>query len=63
MSATLTPPLPPPRRSYVCYLVFQLKTHHELFADGEEDDPPSLSILAAVLSLTVITAIVAGCSE
>jgi Ca2+:H+ antiporter len=50
---------------YVMYLIFQLKTHHSVFAGEGEDEgeQPALSLLAALGCLTVITIIVAICSE
>ena len=56
----------PPTRRYMCYLLFQLKTHNNLFDnedDGEGSQQPSLSLLAALGALAGITAIVAVASE
>jgi Ca2+:H+ antiporter len=49
----------------VCYLVFQLKTHHDMFTseDEENDEQPALSVSASISMLTVITLVVACCSE
>jgi Ca2+:H+ antiporter len=48
---------------YVCYLVFQLKTHHDLFTNSDEEDEPIMSLPFAIGVLAVITVIVAVCSE
>eukprot|EP00884_Botryococcus_braunii_P017949 jgi/Botrbrau1/4838/Bobra.0325s0049.1 len=49
---------------YILYLFFQLKTHHTAFAGEDEDpEPPALSLVAALLTLSGITVIVAICSE
>ena len=66
----LTPHKHPPQKytkttpRYVCYLAFQLHTHHNLFQgdDGDEEEPV-LSLPAALLMLAGITALVAFCSE
>ncbi len=49
---------------YLCYLVFQLGTHHDLFADNssEEGEVPALSLSGSMACLTLITLIVAACS-
>lgn len=50
--------------SYTAYLVFQLKTHHDLFSpDDDQEAEPILSLTTATLLLTVITVIVAFASE
>ena len=66
-NARAPPPPPPPPHSlrYVCYLAFQLHTHHSLF-QGEDDgeaEEPVLSLPAALLMLAGVTALVAACSE
>jgi len=51
---------------YVFYLIFQLKTHPEEFAaeSGDEEEVESeMSIGCAILMLSVVTVIVAVCSE
>lgn len=49
---------------YVCYLVFQLKTHKDLFVEeGEEEEEPRLSVGMAFSLLLIITVIVAFSSE
>ncbi|KAL6778899.1 CAX1 [Auxenochlorella protothecoides x Auxenochlorella symbiontica] len=48
---------------YFCYLTFQLKTHSDLFASGESEDNPALSLSGALAFLSAITVIVAVCSE
>lgn len=49
---------------YAAYLVFQLRTHHDLFQpdDGQEAEP-ILSLTTATLLLTAITVVVAFASE
>lgn len=49
--------------SYICYLVFQLKTHHDLFEGEGDDEQPMMSLFTAMTLLTIITVIVAFCSE
>ena len=54
---------------YICYLYFQLVSHNDLFVaegeGGEEEEPEeaALTITAEVLSLLVISLIVAAASE
>ena len=48
---------------YVCYLAFQLYTHHELFCNEDDADEPNMSLGCAVIMLTIITAIVSVSSE
>lgn len=56
---------------YILYLYFQLKSHHEMFADlenqeGEEEDHPEgeiLSPVAAGVALIIVTIMVAVCAE
>ncbi|KAK9852807.1 hypothetical protein WJX84_009290 [Apatococcus fuscideae] len=48
---------------YACYLLFQLKTHEDLFASDEGGEAPCLSLSGAIGGLAVITVIVAVCSE
>ena len=55
---------------YILYLLFQLKTHAELFdeeengeAEGEEKETPILSPPAAVVALVIVTVLVAVCAE
>ncbi|KAL6756794.1 CAX family of cation antiporter, membrane protein [Haematococcus lacustris] len=53
---------------YVCYLVFTLGTHKELFAEeegeeGEEAEVPVLTVTGALLTLTAISVLVAIHSE
>ena len=49
--------------SYVGYLYFQLKTHHSLFMEEENDEEPALSAGTAICCLGLITVLVAFCSE
>ncbi|EFJ40822.1 Ca2+/H+ antiporter, cation antiporter, membrane protein [Volvox carteri f. nagariensis] len=48
---------------YMCYLVFQLKTHTELFKGDDDDAVPMLTLGTSIGLLTAITAVVAVCSE
>jgi len=50
---------------YIFYLLFQLKTHKDLFDGGEEDEDeePRLSVACAFTLLVIITVIVAIASE
>jgi len=48
---------------YGCYLLFQLKTHSSFFQDSEEESTPALSLVAALVTLTGVTIIVAVSSE
>jgi Ca2+:H+ antiporter len=59
---------------YVLYLVFQLRTHSNLFdaesqtaeaahEDGDESEEPALGPVAAALVLVVVTVLVAICAE
>jgi Ca2+:H+ antiporter len=53
---------------YILYLYFQLYSHHDLFADvenqgGEEDEATILSPVAAGVALVVVTVMVAICAE
>jgi len=52
---------------YIMYLYFQLYSHHEMFADvenqGGEEEPTILSPLAAGVCLVVVTVMVAVCAE
>ena len=48
---------------YACYLLFQLKTHEDLFASDEGGEAPCLSLSGALGGLAAITVIVAVCSE
>ena len=50
-------------RRYGAYLLFQLKTHASFFSEGEGDNQPVLSLVAALLVLTGITLVVAVSSE
>lgn len=68
--ASCCPPLPSSSfptaarpRSYACYLTFQLKTHSELFKGDDDDAVPMMTVGTSIGALTVITAIVAVCSE
>lgn len=58
------PALPPVCTcSYVCYLVFQLRTHHDLFEGEGDEEEPMLSIFTAMGLLALITGVVAMNSE
>ena len=55
---------------YVLYLIFQLKTHTQLFnnesesgEDGEQNEAQILSVSAAVIALIIVTVAVAVCAE
>ncbi|BDA44139.1 Ca(2+)/H(+) antiporter [Coccomyxa sp. Obi] len=48
---------------YLCYLLFQLKTHSSFFSDSEGEGTPALSLVAALGALAGIAVIVAVCSE
>lgn len=48
---------------YACYLVFQLRTHHDLFCGEDEDEEPVMTFPGAIAVLTGITVAVAVCSE
>ncbi|GLI64419.1 hypothetical protein VaNZ11_007630 [Volvox africanus] len=48
---------------YMCYLAFQLKTHSNLFKGDDDDAVPMLTLGTSIGLLTVITAVVAVCSE
>ena len=51
---------------YVCYLVFQLKTHTELYEegeDGEEEEAPILPLWGAIALLAATTVLVSVISE
>ncbi len=56
---------------YCLYLVFQLKTHSQLFdaeagdegGDGKEKEPEILSPVAAGICLVLVTLLVAVCAE
>jgi Ca2+:H+ antiporter len=48
---------------YLCYLFFQLKTHHSMFVEEDSGEQPSLSLVAAIGMLGAITAVVAVSSE
>jgi Ca2+/H+ antiporter len=48
---------------YLCYLLFQLKTHSSFFSESEGEGEPALSLVAALAALTGITVVVAVCSE
>lgn len=48
---------------YACYLVFQLRTHHDLFCGEDEDEEPVMTFPGAIAVLTGITVTVAICSE
>ena len=52
-----------PECRYGCYLLFQLKTHSSFFQDSGEESTPALSLVAALLTLTGVTIIVAVSSE
>ena len=45
------------------YLYFQLKTHHSLFMEEENDEEPNFSAGAAISLLCGITILVAFASE
>ena len=47
---------------YGGYLLFQLKTHRDLFTGEESEEEPALSLVAAVGTLLGITVLVAVCS-
>lgn len=49
--------------SYICYLVFQLYTHHDLFIGEGEDEEPVMTLVGSLTALTAITALVALASE
>lgn len=51
--------------AYFAYLVFQLFTHREMLADGddESDEEPGLTLGASISLLVVITIVVGFCSE
>eukprot|EP00887_Chlorella_sp_A99_P002319 scaffold10.g2319.t1 len=49
--------------TYLCYLLFQLKTHADLFHEGESEEAPALSLSGAIAMLGCITVVVAICSE
>ena len=51
------------RCRYGCYLLFQLKTHASFFKESSEESAPALSLVAAMLTLTGVTVIVAVSSE
>ena len=48
---------------YGCYLVFQLRTHHDLFCAEDEDEEPVMTFPGALTVLAAITVAVAVCSE
>ncbi|KAG2439186.1 hypothetical protein HXX76_004550 [Chlamydomonas incerta] len=48
---------------YACYLTFQLKTHSHLFKGEDDDAVPMMTLGTSIGALTIITAIVAVCSE
>ncbi|KAI8464495.1 MAG: cation exchanger 1 [Monoraphidium minutum] len=48
---------------YACYLVFQLKSHHDLFRGDDGGDDPTLTLVTSVAALAAITAAVAVSSE
>jgi Ca2+:H+ antiporter len=48
---------------YVCVLVFMLVTHEHLFRTAEEDERPAWSVRRSVVTLLVVTAVVALESE
>lgn len=54
---------------YILYLVFQLRTHSNLFdseqqvAEDEEEETPNLGPIAAAMVLVVTTLLVAICAE
>ena len=48
---------------YVSYLYFQLRTHHSLFMEEENDEEPAFSAGAAIVLLCLITILVAFASE
>jgi Ca2+:H+ antiporter len=54
---------------YILYLVFQLRTHTNIFdaenqlAEGEEQEEPSMSPLPATFVLVAVTILVAVCAE
>ena len=56
-------------RSYLCYLLFTLKTHSSVTTGlgnesaAVEQETPALSLSAALLTLSGITVVVAVCSE
>ena len=47
----------------MCYLFFQLKTHADELADGENEEVPALSLFGALAMLGTITIVVAVNSE
>ncbi|KAG8736845.1 hypothetical protein FRC12_017425 [Ceratobasidium sp. 428] len=50
---------------YICYLVFQLKTHADLFAtaESEEEEEASMSVISAGFWLLAITVITSFCAD
>lgn len=48
---------------YGCYLVFQLRTHHDLFCAEDEDEEPVMTFPGSMVVLAGITIAVAVCSE
>lgn len=48
---------------YICYLLFQLKTHGEMFVGDDDQETPSLSLAGALVTLAGITIVVAISSE
>ncbi|KAG8746849.1 hypothetical protein FRC10_003371 [Ceratobasidium sp. 414] len=50
---------------YVCYLIFQLKTHADLFAtaESEEEEEASMSVISAGTWLLIVTVITAFCAD
>jgi len=51
---------------YCTYIVFQLKTHVELYipeGDAQEEDEPKMSVAAASLSLLCVTVVTSFCAD
>ncbi len=47
----------------MCYLFFQLRTHHDIFCGDDEDEEPVMTFPGALAVLAGITVAVATCSE
>ncbi len=48
---------------YICYLVFQLRTHNDIFTGDNEESEPEMTMVGAFTALALITVTVATCSE